>query len=123
MLSREEFFSLLEKFASGDISYEGHTTLFDCVHSNEYADLFQEHMQARFYKPLSGEGIPAYRYQEIIRKITSSQEQISVLKPVTSIRIKVLRCSAAAVLLGLLAFLSYFYFLNEEQITPQTALK
>jgi transmembrane sensor len=121
MLSKEEFLRLLEKFISGDINYEEHTTLFDCIRSNEYDDLLAEHMQTSFDKPLGVcEGIPAYRSQEIIRKITSSQKQISVLKPLTSVRVKILRWSAAAVFLGLLACISYFYFLNEEHSSPQT---
>ena len=119
MLSKEEFFRLLEKFTSGNINYEEHTTLFDCIRSNKYDDLLAEHMQTKFDKPLGmGEGVPAYRSQEIIRKITSTQEQMSVLTPVKSIRIRIIRWSAAAVLLGLLGFLSYFYFLNEDFALP-----
>ena len=43
---------------------------------------------------------------------------MSVLTPVKSIRIRIIRWSAAAVLLGLLGFLSYFYFLNEDFALP-----
>jgi transmembrane sensor len=123
MLSREEFLRLLEKFTSGNINYEEHTTLFECIRSNNYDDLLAEDMQTKFDKSLGmGEGIPPYRSQEIIRKIISTQEQMAVLMPVKSIRTKIIRWSAAAVLLGLLAFLSYFYILNEE-FTPPTAHK
>ena len=123
MLSKEEFLRLLDKFASGNINYEEHTALFDCIRSNNYDEVLAEHMQTKFDKTSGlGEGIPAYRSQEIIRKITSTQEQMSVLTPVKSIRTKVFRWSAAAVLLGLLAFLSYFYFLKEN-FTLQTAYK
>jgi hypothetical protein len=120
MLSKEEFLRLLEKFASGSINYEEHTTLFDCIRSNKYDDLLAEHMSRTFNKPVDmGEGVPAYRAQEIIRKITSTQEQISVVMPVKSGRTKILWWSAAAVFLGLVAFLSYFYVLNEN-LAPET---
>ena len=120
MLSKEEFLRLLEKFASGSINYEEHTTLFECIRSNKYDDLLGEHMSTRFNKTVDiGEGIPAYRSQEIIRKITSTHEQISVVMPVKSGRTKIIGWSAAAVFLGLLACLSYFYFLSDNT-DPQT---
>jgi transmembrane sensor len=121
MLSKEEFLGLLEKFISGNISYQEHTTLFDCIRSNKYDDLLAEHMQTSFDNTsMVEEGIPAYRSQEIIRKIISTKEQMSVLKPVRSIRTKIIRWSAAAVFLGLLTFLSYYYSLNRN-FTPQKA--
>jgi transmembrane sensor len=115
MLSKEEFLRLLEKFTADNINYEEHTTLFECIRSNKYDDVLAAHMQTKFDKPLGiVEGIPAYRSQEIIRKITSTREQMSVITSVKPIRRTLVRWSAAAVLFGLLAFLTYFYFLSKD---------
>jgi hypothetical protein len=111
MISHEDFLSLLEKYVAGTISVQEHNALFNCINSEQYDKIVMNHIEGKFKSSLPGtESLPPYRSEEIIRRILSAEQQMSLLIPKKTSKTRVMYWSAAAVFIGVMALLVYFSF-------------
>jgi transmembrane sensor len=109
MLNREKFIILLERYTSGTILPEERTELFICITSGNYDDVVLQHIENNLkVSNIEGVDLSPHRSADILHKILFSEKQNSKLMSKTSGKIKIIRWTIAAAVIGVIAFSAQF---------------
>jgi hypothetical protein len=108
MISQEKFIELIDKYVSGTITPAEHHELFAYIRSGKYDAVISTHIDQKLKeKPEGMSNLPAYRSEEIIRKVLQSDKETTLLIPKKSSRVRMIYWFAASAAVFVIAFLLF----------------
>lgn len=122
MLTRERFLDLLEKYTLNVISPEERSELFNAVSSGQYDHLITTHLDQRLaLEDLDKVDLSPHRAAELMHKILASEKQNEVLLPRQHRKNILIRWTAIAASIALLAVLGFVLYTKQLKDKSPTA--